>query len=292
MNIPTKQLRNGFTMPVFGLGTWMMGGDMSRNPNNDDQADIQAIKNAINAGITHIDTAEAYAQGHAEELVGEAIKDCPREQLFLVSKIARANQQPEQVFRSLEGSLNRLGTDYLDLYLLHAPSRDVPIEETMKAMDQLLDQGLIKNIGVSNFTVNQLIRAQAATANKIVANQLQLNLMYRETEKAGLIDYCQQNDVIFIAWRPLQKGLLLEQGKDLLAEIAKKYGKTPAQIAINWLISQDNIITLSKMSTQAHLEENLGALGWQMEPADVEKLRTDFPNQQFISEAVPLEEWE
>lgn len=292
MNIPTKKLKNGFEMPVFGLGTWMMGGAMEKDPNNDDKADIKAVQNAIEAGITHIDTAEVYANGHAEELVGEAIKGYDRKKLFIVSKVARGNQQDGQVLKAAEGSLKRLGIDYLDLYLLHAPSRDVPIEETMKAMDRLMNERLIKNIGVSNFTTKQMDRAQAITQNKIVANQLQLSLMYRETEKAGLIDYCQKNDVMFVAWRPLQKGVLLEEGKSILRELAEKYRKTPAQIAINWLISQDNIVTLAKMRSKKHLEENLGAIGWEMKEEDVERLRREFPNQQYVSEAVPLEEWE
>lgn len=291
MRIPTKKLKNGFEMPVFGLGTWMMGGAMERDPNNDDGADIQAIKNAINAGVVHIDTAEIYSDGHAEELVGEAIKKYDRSKLFLVSKVGRGNQQPDQVRRSLEGSLKRLGTDYLDLYLLHAPSRDTPIEETMKTMDQIKKERLIKNIGVSNFTVKQMKRAQKASSNKIVANQLQLNLMYRETEIAGLLDYCQESDVMFIAWRPLERGILLKEGEKFLKEFSDKYKKTTAQIAINWLISQKNVVTLSKMRDKKHLEEDLGSLGWKLESKDIEKLRKDFPNQQSVSDVVPLEEW-
>jgi len=292
IKIPRKKLTSGFNMPVFGLGTWKMGGDKERNPNNNDVADIQAIVNAIEAGITHIDTAEGYAEGHAETLVGKAIKDYDRSSLFLVSKVSRGNQSYDQLLKSAEDSLKRLGTDHLDLYLLHAPSRTTPIEETMKAMDYLYEQGLIKNIGVSNFTVKQMKKAQAATQNKIVLNQLHLNLMHRETQQAGLLDTCQNNDVMFAAWRPLQKGVLLEEGKELLNQMAVKYDKTPAQIAINWLISQPNVVTLSKMGSQKHLKENLGAIGWKMDSEDIEKMRREFPNQQFVSDAVPLEEWD
>lgn len=291
MKIPTKKLKNGFEMPVFGLGTWQMGGRMERDFKNDDRADIQAIKNAIDAGITHIDTAEVYADGYSEELLGKAIKGYKRKNLFLVSKVARVNQDPKQIIKSLEGSLERIGVDFLDLYLLHAPSRDVEIEETMKAMDKLKKDGKILNIGVSNFTRKQFERAQKATKNKIVANQLHYNLWQRETEIAGLVDYCQKNDIMFIAWRPLEKGEVLHFGKKILSEMAKKYDKTPAQVAINWLISQKNIVTLSKMRSKKHLKENLGAIGWNMKESDIEILRKKFPDQQKVSGAVPLEEW-
>lgn len=291
MKISKKTLRNGFSIPIFGLGTWEMGGRMERDENNDDSADIQAIKNAINSGITHIDTAEAYANGYSEELVKKAIQEYDRSQLFIVSKVARINQQYEQVRKSLSGSLTRLGVTYLDLFLLHAPSRDTSIEETMKAMDELVVEGLIKNIGVSNFTVKQLIRTQKATKNKIVVNQVHYNLAVREVEDKGILDYCQKNDIILMAWRPLQKGLVLENGKDILSKMVGKYNKTPAQIAINWLVSQKNVVTLSKMKSENHLRENLGALDFEMSKEDIEYLRKEFPNKMKISDAVPLEDW-
>ena len=205
--------------------------------------------------------------------------------------MARENQGYDQVLESAEGSLKRMGVDYLDLYLLHAPSRDIEIEKTMKAMDRLMDEGLIRNVGVSNFTVKQMKRAQAATQNKIVATQLHYNLWQRETEIAGLLEYCQKEDVMVMAWRPLEKGSLLEVGEKILKEVANKYKKTPAQIALNWLMSQKNVVTLSKMRSKKHLEENLGAVGWKMEKADIEKLRKEFPDQQKVSGVVPLEEW-
>lgn len=291
MTIPVKKLHNGFQMPVFGLGTWQMGGRMERNLANNDEVDIQGIRNAIEAGITHIDTAEGYAAGHTETLVGQAIKNYRREKLFLVSKVSKEHLSHDDLRRSIEASLKRLQVDYLDLYLLHAPSQVVPIQETMRTMDELLEQGLIKSIGVSNFTVNQMKLAQENSNYQIVANQLHLNLMYRETEQAGLLDYCQKHDVMFVAWRPLQKGVLLQEGGELLKQLAEKYHKTPAQIAINWLIAQPNVVTLAKTADAAHLAENLGAIGWELSAADVELLRTAFPNQKSVSDAVPLKEW-
>jgi diketogulonate reductase-like aldo/keto reductase len=183
-----------------------------------------------------------------------------------------------------------LKTDYLDLYLLHAPSYDVPIEETMKAIDELIEEGLIKNIGVSNFTVKQLKRAQKATKNKIVVNQNHYNLIVRESEKE-VLQYCQENDIIFMAWRPLEKGNVLKQGKAILEEMGKKYQKTPAQIALNWLISQKNVVTISKMRNLKHLKDNIKASNWKMNQEDIEYLRENFPGKLNVSPTVPLKEW-
>ncbi len=291
ISIPVKKLQNGFVMPVFGLGTWMMGGAKEHDLNNDDQVNIAAIKRAIEAGITLIDTAENYAQGYCETLVGRAIKDYDRHKLFLVSKADKYHHSPKDLENALETSLKRLDTNYLDLYLLHAPSPDIPIEATMPVLDQLKDKGLIKEFGVSNFTVKQIKRAQQVAKSKIVVNQLHYNLAIRECEQAGLVDYCQQNDVLLMAWRPVQKGFLANHGIPILDQICQKYQKTPAQVAINWLISQPNVVTLSKMDQPSHLTENLRALGWEMEKADIELLRKEFPNQQSVSDSVPLKEW-
>ena len=288
MNIPTKKLKSGFKMPVFGFGTWKVGGDVNYDPNNDDEADIKAIKAAIDMGITHIDTAEKYAEGHAEKLVAQAIKDYDRSKLFIVSKASPEHLKYDDLTKACKQSLERLQTDYLDLYLIHSPNPKIPIKETMKAMDFLLKEGLIKNIGVSNFSAERLGKAQSHTKNKIVTNQVHYNLIFREPERKGLLDYCQKNDIMFIAWRPLQYGILAEKGVKIVDEMCKKYNKTPAQIAINWLISQPNVVTLSKMRKIEHIKENLGAIGWQMDKEDIEKLRSDFPNQEDVSNSIPL----
>lgn len=288
MLIPNKELKNGFTMPVFGIGTWQMGGRFERNASNNDQADILAVQNAIEAGITHIDTAEKYAEGYAEIIIGKAIKKFDRKKLFIVSKVDKANLTYEGIIKSAKNSLNRLGTEYLDLYLIHMPNPKISIKESMKAMDYLIDQGLAKNIGVSNFTIDRFEEAQSYTRNKIVANQLHYNLIFREVERKGLVNYCQENDVMLIAWRPVQKGLLTKRGTEILDEMCDKYHKTPAQIAINWLIAQKNVVTLSKMGNSEHLKENLGALGWEMQKNDIDRLMVEFPNQEDVSDAVPL----
>lgn len=288
VNIPIKTLKSGFSMPVFGLGTWQMGGKLERDFENNDKADIKAIKNAIDSGIKHIDTAEMYANGYSETLVGNAISDYKREDLFLVSKVSPTNLDYKNVISSAKDSLKRLNTSYLDLYLIHGPNPEIPIKKTTEALDFLKSEGLIRNIGVSNFSKERLFEAQNCTKNKIVVNQLHYNLKFREPQRTGLLEYCQKNDVMLVAWRPFQKGLLLEEKNILMDEMCQKYHKTPAQIGINWLISQENVVTLSKMRNEIHLTENLEALNWQMEQKDFEKLDKFYPNQQDISDVCPL----
>jgi len=280
MNIPTKKLKNGLEMPVYGFGTWKMGENSSQK-----QAEIAAIKEAIEQGITHIDTAEVYANGGAEEIIGEAIKNYDRKKLFLVSKVYGNHLRYDELLEAAKKSLERLKTDYLDLYLLHRFNPQVPLEETMKAMNKLQEQGLIRNIGISNFTVTETIEAKKNSKNPVVANQLHLNLKFREPERKGLLKYAQKEDMMFIAWSPL-KGFSFEE--KILVDTAKKYGKTARQIALNWLISQKNVVTLSKTTTIGHLKENLGAVDFLMETDDIEKLRNEFPGQEDISDTVPL----
>jgi len=264
-------------MPVFGLGTWMMGGDKNYNPKNNDKADILAIENAIEAGITHIDTAQNYAAGHAEKLVGTAIKGYRRSSLFITTKLDKSNLKYEDVLSSALGSLERMALSYIDLLLIHSPNPEVSIKETIKAMDKLKAEGLIKNLGVSNFSVERFKRAQYYSQNKIAVNQLHYNLVYRESERKGLIDFCQKNDVIFIAFRPIEKGLLAQRGIKVLDAVCQKYNKTPSQVAINWLVSQKNITTISKISDPVHLKESLAALDWQMAEEDIELLKKEIP---------------
>ena len=288
MKIPTKKLKCGFQMPVFGLGTWMMGGDMVHNPENDDEADIKAIKLAIDKGITHIDTAQNYAEGHAEKLVAKAIKGYDRSKLLIVTKLHKGNLAHNDVLSTVADSLKRLETDYVDLLLIHAPNLDIPLKDTISAMDKLVKEGSVKYLGVSNFALPRLKEAQKLSKNPIVTNQVHYNLIYREPERTGLLKYCQENDILLTAWRPVQKGILTEKGTPIVDEMCQKYNKTPAQIAINWLICQDNVVTLSKMGNLKHIEENLGAIGWSMDKKDIERLRKEFPNQQDVSDRVPL----
>lgn len=269
-------------IPVLGLGTWEMGGKITPNKSNDDQY-INAIQTAIEMGYEHIDTAEMYGAGHTEELVGQAIKKFDRGNLFLTSKVSPQNLHYQDLIKSAEASLKRLGIDCLDLYLIHKPNSRIPISETMQAMDELVSQGLTRFIGVSNFSVPQLKQAIKAADNPIVTNQIEYNLIYQNKQgefnrnmKDEIIPFCQEEDIIVTAFRPLAKAKLLKSNYKILDKMAQKYNKTQAQIAINWLVSQDNVITIPKATTVEHLKDNLGAVGWNLSQEDHNQLTERF----------------
>ncbi|HQU30358.1 MAG: aldo/keto reductase [Planctomycetia bacterium] len=276
-----KNLTDTIAVPVIGLGTWTIGGGDLADTTHDNE-DVSAIETAIKLGITHIDTAEAYAQGHTEELIGRAIRGYDRKSLFITSKVSPEHLGYDNLIASAKGSLQRLHTDYIDLYLIHAPNPDISMQETMKAMDFLIEQKLIRCMGVSNFAVEQIKEAQKYTKNKIAANQIQYNLLVRNKGRvtndmeSKIIPYCQENNILIIAWRPLAKGELAKPGFKIVDDLAKKYNKSQSQIAINWLISKKGIVVITKSTKIEHLKQNLGAIGWRLRQEDIDRLNNEF----------------
>lgn len=263
------------TLPVLGLGTGGMGPNYSVDKARDD-ARINAIKTAIEQGITHIDTAERYGGGRSEELISKAIKGCDREKLFITTKVLPEHLKFKDVISSANASVERLGT-YIDLYLVHKPNPEIDIYETMAAMDELVYREIVKRIGISNFSSVQVDEAQKICLNKLVANQIEYSLLVRndgadcKNMELDIIPYCRKNQMFVITYKPLAWGELAKLGHAVLDEIAKKYNKTQAQVSLNWLISQENIVVITRAS-QKHIEDNLGALGWKLEHEDFEKL--------------------
>jgi len=279
----TKSLKNGFSMPALGMGTWQFGGREQRNPENDDAGQIAALQAGIEAGFDLIDTAEYYAAGHAETLVGKAIAGYPREKLFLTSKVWKTHLSHGDVLRAAENSLKRLGTDHFDLYLYHQIDEAVPLEETMAALNELVRRGMTRYIGVSNFLPERLARAVRCSEAPIVVNQVHYSLKFREPESSGLLRYCQEHDILLQAWRPL-RGV---EPCPLTDELCRKYGLTLPQLGLAWLLTQDHVSAITAMKNPAHAPENLKAAGVSLAVEDVERLRTEFPDRTFVS-AVPL----
>lgn len=266
-----KELAPGVKIPVLGLGTWEIGGRYEADTSHDEEG-ITALRRGIELGMTHIDTAEIYGNGHSEEIVSEAIKPFNREKLFITSKVKPDNLRYNDLIKAAKGSLKRLQIGQMDMYLVHWPNPDIPLKETMRAMEHLIEQGLTRFIGVSNFSVALMKEAQSHLDKaKIVTNQVEYSLANRGPEKE-LLPFCQKNKIILTAYRPLGKGALVKNKIPLLEELVKKYNKTPAQIALNWLVSKDQVVTIPKASNIKHVEENAGAVGWKMEPSDVEQL--------------------
>ncbi|MEK6910017.1 MAG: aldo/keto reductase [Candidatus Aenigmatarchaeota archaeon] len=266
-----KEISRGVKIPVLGLGTWGMGGGTFPNPFTDKQS-VAALRHGIKLGMTHIDTAEMYANGHTEEVVGEAIKPFDRENLFITSKVLPRNFRYNDVIDAAKRSLKRMKIEQMDLYLLHWFNPDIPLKETMRAMEYLLEQELTRFIGVSNFSVEEMKEVQSYLDKaKIVNNQVEYSLMRKEPEKE-LLPFCQKNEIMLTAYSPLGHGALVKKKIPLLDALAKKYNKTSVQIALNWLISKDWVITIPKASNIKHVEENFGAVGWKLSKEDMEKL--------------------
>lgn len=258
-----REVVPGVEIPVLGIGTWHMG-----ESNATRAQEIQAIRKAIELGMTHIDTAEMYAAGGAEESVGEAIKGLDRDGLFITTKALPSHFAYGDLIGACKGSLGRLGLAYVDLYLLHWPSHSIPLEETMRGLDYLVAQGQVRFIGVSNFSVELIGQAQSYTKNKIVTNQVEYNLFEREPEKE-LLPFCQKEGILLTAYSPLAQGELIKRGFNKVFDgICDKYNKTPAQVALNWLIVQDNVVTVPKAASCEHVEENAQAVGWKLSQED------------------------
>ena len=239
------------TIPEIGLGTWQYRGS------------VQALRKGIELGARFIDTAEAYG---TESFVGEVIRDI-RNQVFLATKASPWNFRREDIYHAANRSLQALKTDYIDLYQLHWPNSTIPIEETMGAMEELVNLGKIRFIGVSNFSLGELQRAQAAShRSRIVSNQVRYNLVDRSAE-VGLLEYCQQNKVTLIAYSPLARGTQAMRKNDpagVLRTVAAETGRTEAQVALNWCIARDSVVAIPKADSPEHVEENCGASDWRL----------------------------
>lgn len=234
----------------IGLGTFGMGGRMSPEKGNE-SVHIDAIRYAIDKGVNVIDTAEMYAGGHTEEVVGEAISRYKREELLIISKVWNTNLHHDSVLKSAEESLERLQTPYLDLYLIHWPNPKIPLKETISAMEELVSSGMVKNIGVSNFSVPLMKEAiEAAKDNKICANQIEYNYSNRGAEK-DVIPFCEENGVDVIAYTPIMKGRI--SGFTNLTQMAEKYKSTGVQMALRYVM--ERAYPIPKTSNRDHLNE-------------------------------------
>lgn len=255
-----KQMANtGVMLPEIGIGTGLYEGG------------IDPLRAGINLGGAFLDTAENYG---TEEIVGRAIKGI-RAEIFLATKVSPKHFRRADVIRAADESLRRLGTDHIDLYQLHWPNYTVAIEETMAAMEELVEDGKVRFIGVSNFTLGELKRAQKAmTKHRIVANQVNYSLVERTIE-SDLLPYCQREQIAIIAYHPLGHGLsnLLRRDPGKVFEIvAERNGKTVPQVALNWCISKPGVFAIPKSNSVERVRDNCGASGWRLPAEDLDLL--------------------
>ena len=285
-HIPEKMLSSGLHLPVLGAGTWRIGGNAEADYTCDDAA-VAALQATLDDGFTHIDTAEMYGAGHTEELLGRALRGRRRNTFQITGKVWKTHFSYDGVLGACDASLARLGIDYFDLYLIHQPLPGADWTGLLRGLEKLVHDGKVHHLGVSNFTPEHWTELQNMTEFPLEVNQVHYNLVCREAEFAGLPEYCEKHDKLLMAWRPLQKGAIALD-HPLMREMCGKYRKTPVQVALNYLICQPRVVTVSAMSDAAHRAENAGACDWSLAPEDRDRLRREWPGKYARSEAVPL----
>ena len=239
---------------MIGMGTWEVG-DVK---NEERVLEIQAIRKGIELGMALIDTAEMYGYGNAERLVGEAVKEI-RDDVFIATKVSPQHFGYEDVLTACESSIKRLGVKHIDLYQLHWPSYEVPIQETMKAMEELVSRGKIRYIGVSNFSAEQTSKArEALPRSEIVSNQVRYSLTHRSIE-SGLLPFCEREKLTVIAYQPLDSGRV--PASKIPQALLDKYGMTPAQLMLSWVTYREAVVAIPKASNLEHVEQNAAAIG-------------------------------
>jgi len=250
---------NNTTVPAVGFGTYRTGGYEC----------AEAVKTALDSGYRHIDTAMAYEN---EAVIGRVIENATvdREDVFLTTKIKGYPEfmQYDGLLEAAEGCLERLGTDYVDLLLMHwwyEPAGDM--EGVFNAMDRLVDEGKVRNIGVSNFSLEELKRAMRLSNHPILTNQVEYHPYF---DQSRLLQFCRENDILLTAYSPLAEGRVVRN--DLLTEIGERYGKSAAQVSIRWLIQQENVITIPKSINELHIRENLDVFDFALSDAEMQRI--------------------
>jgi 2,5-diketo-D-gluconate reductase B len=246
----------GERVPKIGIGTWNMRGDSC----------YQGTLSALELGYRHIDTAEMYRN---EAEVGRAIADSSvdRSEIFLTTKVSASHLSHAGVLAAADNSLRRLDLETIDLYLVHWPNDRIPIEETMAGMNELVMEGKVRQIGVSNFSVNELQEAEGASQARIFTNQIEYFIGHPQD---AMLRYCQENEILLTAYSPLDRGHL--HPSRALAAIAESHDVTIAQVALRWLIQQENVVAIPKSAHPGRQRENLDVFGFELSSDDIARL--------------------
>lgn len=246
---------NGVEVPALGLGTWKMEG----------QECADAVARALNMGYRHVDTAQMYRN---EEAVGQGIaaSDVDRDKVFLTTKVWRTELAHDDVLETARESLDRLDTEYVDLLLIHWPNQDVPLEETLDAMQELKAENLVRNVGVSNFTTGLLSDALDVEP-RLLTNQVEMHPFHQQREMRR---FCVDHEMLLTAYSPLARGRVLDH--PVIEDIARECGKTPAQVTLRWLVQQPNVVPIPKAIPEDLQRENLAALEFELDVDDMQRI--------------------
>ncbi len=261
------KLIQGIEVPEIGLGTYKLH----------DRECTQIVRQALDMGYRHIDTAQSYKNSQG---IGEAIQTSliSREDIFLTTKIWHTNLQPDDVLQSTEDTLRELDTPYVDLLLIHWPNKRVDLRKTIEAMLVLRDQGKAMNIGVSNFPLSMLKRVKEEIRAPIFCEQVEFHPFI---DQLDILDYSIENEIMLSAYCPIARGEVMEQ-KDL-QQIGEKYNKTPAQVALRWLIEQENVVAIPKSSSKEHLQENIDIYDFELTDNEFEQIDLIQKNERIVN---------
>lgn len=261
----------GLPIPKVGFGTWSIGGRETADRSQDPRA-LAVFGSALSLGYTHFDTAESYAAGHCEELLGRAIHEhhVDRSSLFLTSKVKPENLAARRVVAACEGSLKRLRTDYIDLYLVHWPNRATRLEDTFMGLNQLAREGKIRHVGVSNFDLDLLKQAQGISDVPLLTNQVPMSLFERSYVKNGVVGYCQKQQILITAYSPLKHRQFSNDPR--VGQIAASRRLTSFQVGLAWICSQQGVVTIPMSSDPEHQRENLEAADVILTPEEMDLL--------------------
>mgnify|MGYP002761171232 FL=1 len=269
MSIPTQTLPSGDELPALGLGTYDL----------DDDQTAECVRTALDAGYTHIDTAEGYRN---EAIIGDVLAEYDRDDIFLTSKVLPKHLDYESVIASCEASLEQLGVDSLDLYLIHWPNPAISLRETLQAMERLHDRGLVRNVGVSNFSAYQLSCAHHVSSVPIAVNQIEFHPWF---QRPDLIEYCHESGTVVEAAAPLARADVFDD--EVVQELAETYDRSPAQVILRWVLDRD-IVALPRSSSPDHVRAD-AALDFALDDGD--RRRLDGRDRDHTVYDTPARDW-
>ena len=251
----------------IGIGTWNIGGTFTPNPGakykgaepnySNETAEIEAVRYSLTKGQNHIDCAELYGAFHTDEVIGKAIAGLKRDDLYIADKLWKTSVGKGLVRPTVEQMLKKLGTEYLDMLYIHAPWDEVNWQEAIPQIDELIDEGIIRDFGISNFTIPDMEQTRKVARHPITANQMNYNVLYKDEVNQEFRDYCKKNAIQVVAYQPVKRQEVLEN--EVIKTIAKDHGATAAQVALAWLLAQD-ALPIPKAVSKSHIDENTEAI--------------------------------